>query len=292
MAPISSEHGTAPTVIGMSRVAIATAEHLPDLDADSRLLLPHLAAEGVDAQPAIWSDDTVDWSAFDAVLIRSTWDYFHHEDAFDAWIDRVARTTALVNPAHVLKWNAHKTYLRDLGERGVPVVDTLWVHSGERAEVPWAEGIVKPAVAGNALGLERVRRGDEVAANGKDLMVQPFLESITSEGELSLLYAAGELSHVVRKVPRPGDIRVQPEYGSDIRPEEPSGEALEAAGRVLAEIDDELAYARVDLVRAADGTLRLIELEVIEPSLYLAWDGEAPARFASAVARAVAALPA
>lgn len=294
MAPISNEHGTAPTVQGMShrRVALATAEHLPQLDADSRLLLPHLQEQGVAAAPAIWTDPAVDWAAYDAVVIRSTWDYFHREDEFDAWIDRVVQFAPLVNPPGVLRWNAHKTYLRDLGERGVPVVDTLWVHSGERVDVPWPQAIVKPAVGGNALGLHRVTQGAEVSANGRDLMVQPFLESITTEGELSLLYAGGELSHVVRKVPRRGDIRVQPEFGSEVRLEEPSGEALDAAARVLAEIDEELGYARVDLVRAADGTLRLIELEIIEPSLYLAWDDGAPRRFAGALARAVAALPA
>ena len=274
------------------RVALATAQHLPDLDPDSRLLLPHLEAEGVSAEPAIWNDPAVDWAAFDAVVIRSTWDYFHHEEAFDAWIEAVAETTPLVNPAGVLRWNAHKTYLRDLGERGVPVVDTLWVHSGEHAEVPWPRAIVKPAVSGAAIGLERVEQGAEVRANGKDLMVQPFLESITTEGELSLLYAGGELSHAVRKVPKRGDIRVQPEFGSDVRFEDPTDEALDAAEFVLSEVEDELAYARVDLVRAADGTLRLIELEVIEPSLYLGWDDGAPRRFASALARAVAALPA
>jgi len=269
-------------------IALVTAEHLPDLDPDSRLLLEPLAAEGVEARAVAWSDPRADWSAFDAIVVRSTWDYFHREEDFHAWLGHVEPLAPVVNPVPVLRWNAHKTYLRDLAERGVPTVETLWVQPGEEAAVPWERAIVKPAVAGNALGLERLRAGDVVRATDSDLLVQPLVESIVTEGELSVLYAAGELSHVVRKVPRQGDIRVQPEFGSDVRVEQPDDEMVAAADAVLDQVDHELGYARVDLVRTADGRLSLIELEVIEPHLYLAWDPAAPARFARALAAATA----
>ena len=233
----------------------------------------------------VWSDPGVDWEAFDAVVVRSTWDYFDHPDAFRAWVERVGPTVPFFNPPDVVLWNAHKAYLRDLGERGVPVVDTVWVAAGERAEVPFAEAVVKPAVSGGSQGLRRMRGGEAVDAQ-EDTLVQPLLASIADEGELSLLYAGGELSHTVRKVPARGDIRSQPEFGSDVRLEPAPGEAVETAGLVLDAIGRELPYARVDLVRAADGTLRLIELEVIEPQLYLRWDPASPARFAGALAAA------
>ena len=272
-------------------IALVTAEHLPELDPDSQLLLGPLRDAGVDVEIAIWSDPAVAWEAFDAIVLRSPWDYFKREAEFHAWLDRVEPLAPMVNPAPVVRWNAHKSYLRDLGERGVPVVETLWVDRGASATVPFASAIVKPAVAGAALGLRRVAHGDVVeAGEHDDLLVQPLVESIRTEGELSLLYAAGELSHMVRKVPRTGDIRVQPEFGSDVRLETPGDEAVRAADDVLAHVEHELAYARVDLVRTADGRLSLIELEVIEPNLYLAWDPQAPQRFADALSASVAAL--
>ena len=270
-------------------IVLVTAEHLPELDPDSRLLLEPLSELGVGVEIATWSDPDVDWSRFDAVVIRSTWDYFHREEEFLAWIDRVEPLAPMVNPASVLRWNAHKTYLRDLGERGVPTVETLWLGRGERATVPWDEAIVKPAVSGAALGLERTTKGQEVAAIDQDLLVQPLVASISTEGELSLFYAGGAFSHMVRKVPKPGDVRSQPEYGSDVRLEEPSDEALQAAETVLDHVEHDLAYARVDLVRTGDGRLSLIELEVIEPNLYLEHDPAAPRRFAEALSASVAA---
>lgn len=269
-------------------IALVTAEHLPDLDPDSQLLLEPLRASGVEPHIAVWSDERVDWAAFDAVVVRSTWDYFHREREFLAWIDRVEPLAPMVNPAPVLRWNAHKTYLRDLGERGVPIVETLWVDAGSSATVPWERAIVKPAVSGAAIGLERVSAGHEVRAED-DLLVQPLVESITTEGELSLFYAGGTFSHMVRKVPKRGDIRVQPEYGSEVTVEEPAQEALDAAADVLAHVEHDLAYARVDLVRTADGALGLIELEVIEPNLYLTYAPEAAERFARAISASVAA---
>ena len=269
-------------------IALVTAEHLPELDPDSRLLLKPLQEQGVDAEIVVWSDPRVDWGAFDAVVVRSTFDYVHHEARFRAWIDEVEAQAPMHNPAPVLRWNAHKTYLRDLGERSVPVVETIWLGPGESATIAWDHAVAKPAVAGSALGLRQLTRGDTVTAE-QDLLVQPLVESITTEGELSLLYAGGRLSHMVRKVPQDGDIRVQPEFGSEVRLEIASDEAVAAADDVLAHVEHDLTYARVDLVRTADGRLSLIELEVIEPSLYLAWDPDAPRRFADAISASVAA---
>jgi glutathione synthase/RimK-type ligase-like ATP-grasp enzyme len=267
-------------------VALATSAEYPELDPDSQLLLPALAACGVDATPLIWTDPAIDWSAYDAVIVRSVWDYFERVDEFLAWVERVGPAARrFVNPPDVIAWNAHKTYLRDLGERGVPVVDTVWVERGERATVPFEEAVVKPSVSGGSIGLRRAQGGEEVVA-GEDLMIQPLMRSIETEGEVSLLFAGGLLSHVVRKVPAAGDIRSQPEFGSDVTVESPTGEMLEASATVLAALGDDLPYARVDLVRAGDGSLRLIELEVIEPQLYLRWDAGSAVRFASALAAA------
>lgn len=265
-------------------IAVATSAALPGLDPDSVPLLAALRDRGVDARPTVWNDPAVDWSGFDAVLVRSTWDYFDRFGEFLAWVEHVP--VPMFNPPEVVTWNAHKGYLRDLAERGVPVVETVWLATGEGTEVPWREAIVKPAVAGSAKGLRRAAAGERVDALHDDLLVQPFLPSIREEGELSLLYAAGELTHAVRKTPRPGDIRVQTEWGGSTAAVEPGAEALAVAEAALAAVDGDLLYARVDLVRAPDGTLRLIELELIEPSLFLLGNPAATDRFADALSAA------
>ena len=283
---------------------MATSEELPGLDDDSALALPELAAREIDVRPAVWTDPGVDWAGFDAVVVRSVWDYFHHPEAFDRWVERVATTTPMWNPAAVLRWNAHKSYLADLAERGVPLVDTRVLAERSDVDLPrlldehgWDDAIFKPAVAGGALGLHRIRGADEArlaqpAIDGLlaagDVLVQPFLPSIVEEGEVSLLYFGGRLSHTVRKQAKPGDIRVQPEYGGAQELVDPEPEALDIARQVLDAVEADLLYARVDLVRGGDGTLRLIELEVIEPRLFLQLEPAAAGRYADAVAARVA----
>jgi hypothetical protein len=269
----------------VKRIALVTSEAFPGLEPDSQLLLPALEALGVEPIPSIWSDDSIDWSAFDAVVIRSPWDYFDREAEFLAWLERAnAQARRFANPADLVAWNAHKTYLRELDAQDVPVVDTQWIARGDTATIEHEHGIVKPAVSGGAKGLQQVTRGQTVTAD-VDLLVQPLLTSITTEGELSLFYADGVFTHMVRKVPVQGDIRVQPEFGSTVTLEEPSAAMLAASQKVLDAIGRTLTYARVDLVYAGDGSLRLIELEIIEPQLYLRWaPPEATRAFAAAIA--------
>jgi glutathione synthase/RimK-type ligase-like ATP-grasp enzyme len=280
-------------------VALATSEELAGLDPDSRLMLPALAERGIDARPVVWSDPRVDWAAFDAIVVRSTWDYFHRPAEWSDWLGAVeAAGTPMLNAARLVRWNSHKSYLEQLAGAGVPVVDTFMTRSlapvdlaALLADMGWDDAIVKPAIDGGASRLFRVcdvpdpqARFDDLHARG-EVMVQPFLPSIVDEGELSLVHLGGELSHTVRKTARPGDIRVQPSWGGAAELVEPPAEALEIARKVFDALDaDPLLYARVDLVRAADGTLRLIELEAIEPLLFLELDDGAPGRFADALA--------
>lgn len=279
-------------------VALATSDEFPDLDPDSRLLLPAIAARGIEAVPAVWNDPAVDWSAYDAIVIRSTWDYFHHPRDWAAWLDRIEPLgVPVLNPVNVIRWNSHKSYLQQLAAAGVPVVDTVMTQGDAPVDLAdvlagagWDDAIVKPAIDGGAARLFRVKdvddpqaRFDELASQG-DVLVQPFLSSIVDLGELSLVYFGRELSHTLRKTAKPGDIRVQPVWGGHAEPIGPTAEMLHVAERVFDAIDADLLYARVDLVRADDGTLRLIELEVVEPLLFLELDEDAPGRFADALA--------
>jgi len=233
------------------RLALATSEELPELDPDDA---PLREALGGDAEPAIWSDPGVDWSAYDAVLVRSVWDYFVRHEEFLAWLDRVP--VPMWNPADTIRWNSEKSYLRELEAAGVRTIPTAW-----EGEIPWDDAIVKPTVAGGSLGLRRAEKGEPIEPGW---MAQPFLPDIVSAGELSLVFFDGELSHAVRKTPAEGDIRVQPEWGGVITAAEPTADELADAERVLDAAGRDLLYARVDFV----GDRLLIELEAIEPRFF------------------------
>lgn len=249
------------------RIGVATSEDFPGLDPDDA---PLLEALGDEAQPAIWSDPDVDWAAFDLILIRSVWDYFVRYDEFRGWIDRIDGL-AVWNPVEAIRWNSEKHYLRELADAGVRTIPTAW-----EGEVPWDDAIVKPTVAGGSLGLRRAKRGEPI---GQGEMAQPFLPEIAN-GELSLIFFDGELSHAIRKTPKEGDIRVQPEHGGIVTTAQPTDEEIAIATRVLAAAGRDLLYARVDLV--GDGLL--IELEAIEPRFFFAC---APPQAAGKLAQAL-----
>jgi glutathione synthase/RimK-type ligase-like ATP-grasp enzyme len=278
-------------------IALVTSEEFPELEPDSRLLFPALEEAGVQAVPAVWTDPSVDWSSFDAIVVRSPWDYFMHAREWAAWLDRVeASGVPTWNPLKVIRWNSHKSYLQQLAGAGVPVVDTVMTQGDGAVDLQdvlagagWEDAVVKPAIDGGATRLFRVsdvddaqERFESLMADG-DVLVQPYLPSIVDQGELSLIYLGGELSHVVRKKAKPGDIRVQPVWGGSFELEGPTSEAIHVADRVFDSIDADLLYARVDLVRGLDDQLQLIELEVIEPLLFLELEPAAPKRYADAL---------
>ena len=249
------------------RLALATSEELPGLDPDDAPLREVL---GADAEPAIWSDPTVDWSSYDGVLIRSVWDYFLRHDEFMAWVDRVP--IPMWNPADTVRWNSEKSYLRELEAAGVRTIPTAW-----DGEVPWEDAILKPTIAGGSLGLRRAKKGEPVEPGW---MAQPFLADIVSAGELSIVFFDGEFSHAIRKTPAEGDIRVQPEHGGTVAAAKPTSEELEDAQRVLDAAGRDLLYARVDFV----GDRLLIELEAIEPRFFFEHAPKrAPERLAQAL---------
>ncbi|HSF26354.1 MAG TPA: hypothetical protein VLC50_02435 [Actinomycetes bacterium] len=278
------------------RIALATAAAYPDLAADGPLLLDALARHEVAAEPVVWTDPHARWSSYDLVLVRSTWDYFHRRDEFLAWIERVAGVTRLANPPEVLRWNTDKTYLRDLAAAGAPVVPTTWLHPGDTFVAPaGGDYVVKPAVSAGSLDTARYRSGEHdrladehvgrLLAAGRTVMVQPYLEAVDTAGETAQLFFAGRFSHAIRKAPMLGTAGGPPgkEY---IEARVPSAAERAAAEDVLDRLPcprASLTYARVDLVPGDDGTPRLMELEVTEPSMFLGHDPGAADRFARAV---------
>lgn len=273
-------------------IALVTSSRLPEPDPEMEPLGDAFAAEGATATAVPW-DRPADWSAFDAAVIRSTWDYTEHLDDFDAWLGEAAAATTLVNPAELIRWNLHKRYLLDLAERGVPVVPTaLLVQDTAPPDdlFPGAdEVVVKPAVSINAIGAARGRPGDpqltdhlHALLRTGDVLVQPFVPSVLDRGETSLLFFGARCSHAIRKVPRPGEYRVQEHHGGTVVAHAPTSAELAVAEAAIAAAPVEPVYARVDVVATDDGP-GLMELELIEPTLFVDHSPGAAGRFAAAV---------
>jgi glutathione synthase/RimK-type ligase-like ATP-grasp enzyme len=279
------------------RIAIATCAEYEDLKIDDRLLREALEARGAETRSLVWDEGATDWEDFDLCLVRSTWDYHDKHEQFLAWARRVEAATALQNPAGLIVWNSEKTYLRELDEAGVPTVPTAWVDRGSEADIDdillregWDEAVVKPVVDLGAKNLHRVRPGDASAQQAlaavltrHDAMIQPFLPSLEDEGETSLIYIDGHFTHAVRKRPAEGDFRVQSIWGGTVEAARPTTTQLEIAERALAQLNDLPLYARVDLVDDLNGDPALIELELIEPNLYLSTHTSAATDLANAV---------
>jgi glutathione synthase/RimK-type ligase-like ATP-grasp enzyme len=239
----------------------------------------------------------VDWSRYEAVVLRSPWDYQREPDRFFAVLETIARSRArLLNPLQIVRWNLHKSYLFDLESRGVPIVPTAHERRLDAARLAALfvrfgaeELVLKPTIGANADDTFRIRRGDAAAAApalacyaAREVLAQPFVANVLGEGEYSLFFFGGEPSHAIRKVPKTGDFRVQEEHGGEILPVPAPPSLIDLGRRALEAVVAPPFYARVDLLRLAGDRFGVIELELIEPALYLRCDPEAPARFARA----------
>ena len=271
--------------------ALVTCAQLPDLDPDDRLLRDALVELGAHVSADVWSDASVDWKSADVCVVRSTWDYHKKPAEFDRWIDAVSEASCLLNPAHVLRWNSHKFYLRDLERRGIPIVPTVWVERGDSVRLSmlldtagWPDAVIKPAYGASADGIIRVDRSDPEQERGEllfrrlievqDVLVQPYLSTIAEDLERALVFIDGHYSHTVTKHPfmhAESDLALrssQPPGTSGEIPVEATALEIEVAYNALSESPSGHVYARVDLVRESD-SLRVMEVELIEPTLYL-----------------------
>ncbi len=270
--------------MGRLSVGVATCAAAPHLDEDGPMLLAALRSAGAEPHPAVWDDPTVDWSAYDAVLVRSTWDYPMRREAFLAW-SRTCRRTA--NPREVLAWNTDKRYVDDLSRAGVPVVPTVFLPPGTPLLVPDGDYVVKPAVSGSAADTGRFRgEGDPAAAalverlhaQQRTAMVQPYFAGIEAGGEISMVFLGGVYSHAVRREPlltATGERRpvVVADVLSTIRPADVTcahREVAQAAVEAVPGGSGCLTYARVDLIPGPRGPV-VLELEATDCFLFLSW---------------------
>jgi glutathione synthase/RimK-type ligase-like ATP-grasp enzyme len=298
----------------MPRVALVTCHELPDLDPDDRLLRRALETRGVEVSVPSWDGPRSAFArdAADLVVIRNTWDYTTRREEFLAFVDDVSAINHLLNPASVIRDNTDKRYLQRLHDRGVTTVPTVFVPQSPspptfaslRAQLPAASAyVIKPTVGAGSRDTIKISMpdagDDDHGANAsaddaadaflarvvpkEAVMLQPFLPSI-AQGELSLIYVDGVFSHAVNKIPAAADFRSQPEFGSTVLAAQPDGAVVALAERAVDAVGGRaLLFARIDVVFGADGAPCVIEAELTEPSLYLAYDDGAADRVACAI---------
>jgi len=270
---------------------------------DDRLLRDALRERGLSAVRVDWARPDVDWSAFRCVVFRTTWDYFHRFGEFTAWLDRVESRTRLCNEPSIIRWNMDKHYLADLEAKGIPIVPCRFVERGSTAtlssllaESGWSEAIIKPCVSGAARHTYRVDHGNSRDIDGvvrellavESFILQPFQEDVLRNGEDSLMVLNGRYTHAVRKVPKAGDFRVQDDHGGTVHDYTPTPEQIELAERAMAACEPAPAYGRVDMVRDNEGRIAVMEMELLEPELWLRHHPPAAAAMAEGIAKSMA----
>lgn len=257
-------------------------------------LRPAFAARGMSITDVSWRDETIDWSTFDAAIVGTTWDYWDHQEKFVATLKQIDSQTRLYNSADIIRWNSHKGYLRELEAKGARLIPTLWLEHAttSAAEVAFEtlgsdDLVFKRQVGAGADGQHRLKAGDIIPDMPHPMMVQPFMPMIQTEGEFSFIFIDGELSHALIKRAKAGDYRIQSSYGGYEEAFQPNADDILAAKGILDALNEIPLYARVDMIRADDSSLLLMELELIEPYLYPEQGPELGSRIAAAVAKSL-----
>ncbi len=280
-------------------VALVSCRRLPEPDPDAEPLARALERAGLEARVLAWEDPQADWASAAVAFIRSTWNYPQHYEEFLRWAGAAARVTRLRNPLDIVRWNAHKSYLLDLEARGVPVAPTELLRRGEAAALSevmtrrgWTDCVVKPAVSAASFETLRVVGRDSAAGARhlgrllaeRDVLIQQYLPSVEGYGERALVCVDGELTHAVRKATR---FRGQDEAITG--PVAISDDEARLARRALEAVGQPVAYGRVDVAPGPDDVPVVMELELIEPSLFFAQSDSALERYVQMVCREVAA---
>lgn len=281
------------------KIALVNCAVLPEPDPDEAPLLDALRRAGHDAATLAWDDPDHDPGAFDACVLRATWNYHRRIGPFRDWLHHAAQRTRLINPLETVLWNLHKRYLTDLEHRRIPIVPTAWADRGTpadlaavRARHAWDKVVIKPAVSGGSretrvfdltTAAAEAQQFLDASAAREDTMVQRYMPTVEQGGEVSIICIAGEISHAIEKRPRfAGE-----EESVDARPLDDAHRRFARA--VLEVCPVPATYARVDVMRTDDGGIALSELELIEPSLFFDFGPGSADRMANAIERACAA---
>ena len=284
------------------KIALLTCEKLPDLNPEDQKIIPALAQHNIESSAVIWSDKTVNWTDFDYLIFRNTWDYFEKETEFKIWLDHIENLgIKTLNPIEVIKQNIHKFYLREMEQQGITILPTLFIdktgHLDLAKRIPshWKKAVIKPAFSAGSYLTEvfDVSNSTEIdqqyarIALEKELLVQEFMPQIQTLGETSFIFFNKKFSHAVNKKPVEGDFRVQSLFGGIYTLVHPSQDLIQKAQKVVDTFKEDLLYARVDGI-LIDQELYLMEVECIEPDLYFDLSENSLERFVASIVKLIA----
>jgi len=284
------------------KIALLTCEKLPDLNPEDQKIIPALAQHNIESSAVIWSDKTVNWTDFDYLIFRNTWDYFEKETEFKIWLDHIEKLgIKTLNPIEVIKQNIHKFYLREMEQQGITILPTLFIdktaHLDLAKRIPshWKKAVIKPAFSAGSYLTEvfdvsnstQIDQQYERIALEKELLVQEFMPQIQTLGETSFIFFNKKFSHAVNKKPVEGEFRVQSLFGGIYTLVHPSQDLIQKAQKVVDTFKEDLLYARVDGI-LIDQELYLMEVECIEPDLYFNLSENSLERFVASIVKLIA----
>jgi glutathione synthase/RimK-type ligase-like ATP-grasp enzyme len=276
----------------------STTEYVQNVLLEDRLIAEALQAKGLRVYRTSWDNPAFDWTTTGMAVVRTTWDYFNRPKEFAAWLTKVQHLTRLINPIETLRWNMDKHYLQDLASRGVNIVPTRFIEIGETQTLQqlvnatgWQKVIIKPAISGAARHTYRMTR-EQVPAHeaifkqliaGEAMLLQPFMNTVETHGEVSHMVFGSKYSHSVLKRAKAGDFRVQDDHGGTVYAYEASEAEVQYAENVTAQCSPVPVYARVDVMWDSNNQLALVELELIEPELWMRKHPQSAGLFADAI---------
>ena len=281
-----------------NKIAFVTSSVKPDFTGNDQKVVDSLKSIGVEVTPLPWDVDTSLWNSFDLVVLRSCWNYHLHPEKFVEWIDRMEKEKVkMLNPSKIVRWNLHKAYLQELESKGVTLLETIWIEKESKPnlysimdEKNWEKVVLKPAISAGSFNTilvtkEEARKNQEqfeTLFNQFDILVQKFMIEVQQEGEWSLIFFKKKFSHAVLKKPVKNEFRVQYDFGGTATATEPPAFILQQAEKILDLIEEPLLYARVDGV-VSENKFLLMELELIEPALFLDEENGSTQVFAQAM---------
>lgn len=281
------------------QVAFVTYHKFPDLYEDDKLLQQYLTRRNIEVTVVCWDDATINWQQFDVIVLRSMWDYFERPSEFDQWLDKLASLNCnVLNPVSVVKWNQNKNYFDDFSKKGILLPSyVICTHENNSTlksilqKNNWNKAVVKPTISGGAYNtwtttIDTIDDDEQKFSKllkNSDLIVQMFVEEIITKGELSLIFFNKKFSHAICKRAKQGDFRVQVQFGGTNESIQPDETILAQATNLLNSIPEVLLYARVDGVVTNDGNFLLMELELIEPVLFVSTNDKACENFYNAL---------
>lgn len=273
-------------------------DYIQNILNEDQMVVDALESKGLKVIRVDWSNQQFDWTSVKTAIFRTTWDYFDRFDEFMQWLQSVKDHLEFINPIDLVLWNLDKHYLLDLQKKGISIPETYFVERGSILSLKevvsgksWDDFILKPAVSGAARHTYKINKGniDQYEQVFKDLvaaesmLIQPFLTSVLSEGEVALMYFGRKYSHAIRKIAKPGDFRVQDDFGGTVHHYTPTQQEIALGEEAILACDPQPVYARVDLINDNNGQAAISELELIEPELWFRFKPEAANALADAI---------